>query len=105
MSKEFITFKNLKKCYDIVVCAGNFPHITKVITPRYYHCGEFGWNCDVIVGYITHNDRVYSVAVCLGYRCTGLKLKNSYEFFNKFEYAGLFDPDQFWEELKTQLFE
>ena len=104
MTKEFITFKKLKNCYDIVVCGGNYPHITKVIEPRYYHCGELGWNCDIITGYITHNDKIYSVAVTLGYRCTGLKLKHSYEFFNKFEHSGLFDPDQFWNELKEQLF-
>lgn len=102
--KKFISFKQLKSRYDLVICGGNFSEIAKSIDPVYYHHGKYGWDCDIITGFIEHGDRVYSVAVCLGYRCTGLKLKHSYEFFNKFEHGGLFDPDQFWNELKDKLF-
>lgn len=105
--KKFISFKQLKSRYDLVICGGNFSEIAKSIVPVYYHHGKYGWDCDIITGFIEHGDRVHSVAVCLGYRCRGTELKGMYEFMHaKNELAKMhaLNEEEFWIDLQNFVF-
>lgn len=105
--KKFITFKQLKSRYDLVICGGNFSEIAKSINPVFYHYGKYGWDCDIITGYFEREDRVYSVAICLGYRCAGMELKGMYEFMhakNELAKMHVLDEEQFWNDLQNFVF-
>ena len=105
--KTFLSFKKLKERYDLVIYGGNFSEIAKTIDPVFYHYGKYGWDCDIITGYITHNEKIYSVAVCLGYRPAGMELKGMYEFMhakNELAKMHVLDEKQFWTDLQNFVF-
>lgn len=62
--KTQITIKAIRNSYDNIFRAGycDLYYIFFGVSPQYYNCGVYGWNCDIYVDYGR------DIAITTGYR-------------------------------------
>lgn len=103
--KELIKIRDLKK-YDLCFSCGNYPNLARVLNPIGYHAGDYGWNFDLCTTIIEKNDKYYSIALTLGYRCRGIDNKSVRELCRKYDRmnSNSYNADDFYNELEKILF-
>lgn len=69
VGKTFCTIKDMKAGEDYIISIpyGRWQYLLFFTSPRWYHCGVYGWNFDGYRGYLKNGD---SVLICTGYRST-----------------------------------